>query len=359
MEIKKIVFTGGGSAGHVTGNLAIIPKMREAGWEVEYIGSQTGIEKQIIEDFGVRYHGIATGKLRRYFDLKNFKDPFRVVKGVMQAYSLLRRIKPQLVFSKGGFVAVPVILGAWLNRIPVIIHESDYTPGLANKISIPLSTKICVTFPETMKHLPADKAVHTGSPIREEVLQGSADRGRQFCGFTKGQPVLLIMGGSLGSAKINQAVRGNLDTLREQFQIVHLCGKGNVDNSLTDVQGYRQFEYVSGELPDLFAMADLFISRAGSNSIFEFLALKKPHVLIPLSRAASRGDQILNAQSFERMGYSHVLFEEDLTDETLQKAVNDTYAQRDTYIQNMQNSSLKNTVDQIVALINNVTKKRS
>lgn len=355
MDIKKIVFTGGGSAGHVTGNLAIIPKLRESGWEVEYIGSEAGIEKQIINDFRVSYHGIATGKLRRYFDLKNFKDPFRVIKGVWQAYAVLRRLKPQLVFSKGGFVAVPVILGAWLNRIPVIIHESDYTPGLANKISIPFATKICATFPETLKHLPSDKAVHTGSPIREEILQGSADRGRTFCGFTKSKPVMLIIGGSLGSKKINEAVRANLDALLPQFQIVHICGKGNIDPNYASVTGYRQFEYVSTELPDLFAMTDLFVSRAGSNAIFEFLALKKPHVLIPLSRAASRGDQILNAQSFEKMGYSRVLFEEDLTNESLLTAINNTHAERAKYITNMQNSNLQNTVEQIVTMIYDVS----
>jgi UDP-N-acetylglucosamine--N-acetylmuramyl-(pentapeptide) pyrophosphoryl-undecaprenol N-acetylglucosamine transferase len=206
-----------------------------------------------------------------------------------------------------------------------------------------------------MKHLPADKAVHTGSPIREEILQGNADKGHKLCDFTRSKPVMLIIGGSLGSQKINNAVRAGLDALLPQFQIVHICGKGNVDPAFDNVKGYRQFEYVSSELPDLFAMTDLFVSRAGSNAIFEFLALKKPHVLIPLSRAASRGDQILNAKSFEKMGYSHVLLEEDLTDASLLKAINETYADRDRYVTNMQNSNLKNTVDQIVTMIHDVT----
>lgn len=355
--MKKIVFTGGGSAGHVTPNLAIIPKLRQQGWDVEYIGSLDGIEKQIIEDFGIPYHGIASGKLRRYFDLKNFKDPFKVLKGIFQAYAILRRIKPQIVFSKGGFVTVPVIVGAWLNGIPVIIHESDMTMGLANKLSAPFASKICVTFPEARKQFSADKAVHTGSPIRSEVLAGDAERGRRLCGFDATKPVLLVMGGSLGSEKINTAIRTNLRALTEQFQIVHICGKGNVDAALADTAGYKQFEYVSSELPDLFAMTDLFVSRAGSNSIFEAQALQVPHVLIPLSRAASRGDQILNARSFEKMGYSRVLMEEELTSDSLLQAIRETHQKRDTFIVNMRKSPVQDAVGSIVELIERTAKK--
>ncbi|HEU4964193.1 MAG TPA: undecaprenyldiphospho-muramoylpentapeptide beta-N-acetylglucosaminyltransferase [Bacilli bacterium] len=354
--MKKIVFTGGGSAGHVTPNLAIIPKLQERGWDVEYIGSLNGIEKQIIEDFGIPYHGIASGKLRRYFDLKNFKDPFRVLQGLFQAYAVLRRIKPQIVFSKGGFVSVPVIVAAWLNKIPVIIHESDMTMGLANKLSAPFAGKVCVTFPEAKQHFAADKAVHTGSPIREAVLQGDARQGRALLGFDTSKPVLLVMGGSLGSEKINKAIIGNLQALTEQFQIVHICGKGNIDKGLTDVKGYRQFEYISGELPDVFATVDLFVSRAGSNAIFEFLALRKPNVLIPLSRQASRGDQILNARSFEKMGYSRVLMEEELNKETLISAIQETYHRRHTYEANMKNSPVQDAVQTIVQLIEGTAK---
>jgi UDP-N-acetylglucosamine--N-acetylmuramyl-(pentapeptide) pyrophosphoryl-undecaprenol N-acetylglucosamine transferase len=354
--MKKIVLTGGGSAGHVTGNIALLPKLKEAGWDIEYIGSVDGIERQIIAETGLPYHPIAVGKLRRYFDLKNFKDPFKVLQGTLQAYRLIRRIKPRVVFSKGGFVAVPVVVASWMNRVPVVIHESDLTPGLANKLSVPFATKVCVTFPETLKHIAPDKAVHTGSPIREEVLQGNADQGRSFCGFDKSRPVLLVMGGSLGAVKINEALRAKLPELLKQFQIVHLCGKGNLDPQLEGIKGYRQFEFVSGELPDLFAMTDLFVSRAGANAIFEFLALKKPNVLIPLSRAASRGDQILNAQSFERMGYSRVLFEEDLTPESLLAAVQETQQQRDRYIRNMQQGMTQSSVNLIFDLIQKAAK---
>ncbi|ASS74659.1 undecaprenyldiphospho-muramoylpentapeptide beta-N-acetylglucosaminyltransferase [Tumebacillus algifaecis] len=355
--MKKLVLTGGGSAGHVTGNLALLPKLAQAGWEIEYIGSHDGIEREIIAETGLPYHGIAVGKLRRYFDLKNFKDPFRVLQGTVQAYRLLRRIKPQAVFSKGGFVAVPVVIAAWLNRIPVVIHESDLTPGLANKLCAPFANRVCVTFPETLQHLDSQKAVHTGSPIRGEILQGDAQKGREFCGFSNGKPIILAMGGSLGSTKINEALRANLDALLQHFQIVHLCGKGNLDPQLEGRAGYRQFEYVNSELPDLFAMTDLFISRAGANAIFEFLALKKAHLLIPLSRAASRGDQILNARSFEKQGYSRVLFEEDLTSDTLLTAVNETYGQQTQFVAAMNQSNSANAVELIFNLIQQVAKK--
>ncbi|KEO85098.1 undecaprenyldiphospho-muramoylpentapeptide beta-N-acetylglucosaminyltransferase [Tumebacillus flagellatus] len=356
---KKIVLTGGGSAGHVTGNLALLPKLEAAGWEMEYIGSHDGIEREMIQRVNMPYHPIAVGKLRRYFDLKNLKDPFKVMQGVLQAYSVLRKTKPNVVFSKGGFVAVPVVMGAWLNRIPVVIHESDLTPGLANKLCAPFAQKVCVTFAETLKHIDSGKAVHTGSPIREEVLRGDAKRGFAFTGLKQGDPVLMIIGGSLGSEKINQAIRANLEPLLKTYQIVHICGKGHLDPALDGNPRYRQYEFVSEELPDLFAMTDLFVSRAGSNAIFEFLALKKPHVLIPLSRAASRGDQILNAKSFEKAGYSRVLFEEDLTTETLLQAIEETQAKKREYVAAMETSTVRDAVGTIMKLIEKHAKKRN
>jgi UDP-N-acetylglucosamine--N-acetylmuramyl-(pentapeptide) pyrophosphoryl-undecaprenol N-acetylglucosamine transferase len=358
IRVKKIVLTGGGSAGHVTPNIAIIPKLKEAGWEVEYIGSEKGIERQIIEDFGIPYYAISSGKLRRYFDMENFKDPFKVIKGMIEAFFLLKKIKPNLVFSKGGFVSVPVILGSWLNRIPIVIHESDMSPGLANKISIPFATKVCVTFNETREHFTSDKAVHTGTPIREEILKGKAEKGLSLCGFTKEKPVLLIIGGSLGSEKINQVVRADLNRLLDRFQIVHLCGKGHVKDKFKHYKGYKQFEYVNKELPDVFAMADVVVSRAGSNSIFELLALKKPNLLIPLSKQASRGDQILNARSFEKMGYSKVLQEENLTEGSLLEGIFQVYEHRQKYITKMNQSPLQNSVSQIVELIKEVAAVR-
>ncbi len=351
--MKKITFTGGGSAGHVTPNLAIISRLKEKGWEISYIGSKDGIEKEIIGRTDVPYYGISTGKLRRYFDLKNFKDPFKVVKGVGDAYFRLRRLKPDVIFSKGGFVSVPVVIAGNLLGTPVFIHESDITPGLANKIAVKFATKVFVTFEEAIAHLPADKAEHTGSPIREEIFNGSKEKGLEFLGFNANKPVITIMGGSLGSKKINDAVRGSLDHLLDRFQVVHLCGKGNVDSSLTGREGYRQFEYVNEELPDVLAATDLVISRAGSNSIFEFLALRKPMLLIPLSRQASRGDQILNAKSFEKKGFASVLEEEELTSESLLNRVEHLYDNRLEYKDRMHQEAKRNSLDEIIRHIEN------
>ena len=350
--MKKIVLTGGGTAGHVTPNIALIPELQKQGYEIYYIGSHDGIEKKLIEDYGIPYYGISSGKLRRYFDLKNFTDPFRVVKGLFDAQKLLKTIKPDVVFSKGGFVTVPVVMAAKNCKIPAIIHESDMTPGLANKISIPSAHKVCCNFPETVNYLPEGKAVLTGSPIRRELFDGIRQEGLDFCGFNNEKPVILIIGGSLGSVAINNAVRAILPQLLEKYQIIHLCGKGNLDETLNDTPGYVQFEYIKKELPDLMDAADIVISRAGANAICELLALKKPTILIPLSAAASRGDQILNAQSFEKQGYSYLLKEEDVTEQSLMEAVDYVFRNRIDYIEAMSKSPMNDAIDIIVGLIN-------
>lgn len=355
--MKKIVMTGGGTAGHVTPNVALMPALKEAGYDIHYIGSYTGIEKELIEAQKIPYTGIASGKLRRYFDLKNISDPFRVIKGFAQAVGLMHKIKPDIVFSKGGFVSVPVVLAAKTCGIPAIIHESDITPGLANKIAIKGAKKVCCNFPETLKYLPADKAVLTGSPIRRELLSGNKEKAYTLCGFpAEKKPVLLIIGGSLGSRAINEAVRKVLNELLKDFHIIHLCGKGNLDESLNGITGYAQFEYASRELTDMLALADIAISRAGANSICELLALHKPNILIPLSAAASRGDQILNANSFEKQGFSYVIKEEDVTDEILLSAVKEVYKNRQTYIDAMSNSGQMDSIATIIDLIKKETK---
>ena len=309
MSNKKIIMTGGGTAGHVTPNIALLPKLKELGYEIEYMGTENGIERKLMEAEGIKYHIISSGKLRRYFDVKNFTDPFKVIKGVFDAKAILKREKPDIVFSKGGFVSVPVVMGAYFNKIPIIIHESDITPGLANKLAMPYATKICVTFEEAMQHVNKKKAVLTGSPIREELFKGSKIKAKEFCGFKNDKPVILVTGGSLGSRIINSCVRESLNDLLKTYNIVHLCGKGNLDRNFNLTEGYVQFEYIKDELADLMQLSDIVISRAGSNTIFELLALKKPNILIPLSAKASRGDQILNANSFKKSGYSVVIEE--------------------------------------------------
>ena len=356
--MKRIVLTGGGTAGHVTPNMALVPKLIDEGYDIAYIGSYEGMERKLIDDIGVPYYGISSGKLRRYFELKNFTDPFRVIKGYFEAKKILKKLHPNVVFSKGGFVTVPVVIAAKKLHIPVIIHESDMTPGLANKLSIPSASKVCCNFPETIEHLPKGKAVLTGSPIRQELFQGRKETGLKLCGFQADKPVLLIIGGSLGSVAINNAIRNNLDELLKTYQIIHLCGRGNLDQSLDTRKGYRQFEYVKDDLKHYFACADVVVSRAGANAICELLALRKPNVLIPLGLNASRGDQILNAKSFEKQGYSYVLQEEDVTSETLLNAVNTVYSQRQTYINAMNQSKLANPIETIVNLANELASSR-
>jgi UDP-N-acetylglucosamine--N-acetylmuramyl-(pentapeptide) pyrophosphoryl-undecaprenol N-acetylglucosamine transferase len=348
---KKIVLTGGGTAGHVTPNMALVPRLRELGYEITYMGSYEGIEKKLIEDFNIPYYGIATGKFRRYFDPKNFTDPFRVLKGMGEARKYLKQIKPDVLFSKGGFVSVPVVRAANSLGIPCIIHESDMTPGLANKLCIPVAKKVCCNFPETFKLLPANKAVLTGSPIRQELTTGDKEAGLRLCGFDSSKPVIMVVGGSQGSAAVNQAVRDVLPELLKEFQVVHLCGKEKVDNLLLTTPGYKQFEYIKAEMKDIFAMADIVISRAGANAINELLALRKPNILIPLPSSSSRGDQILNAKSFEAQGFSIVIDEDDLTNRVFLEKIHELYDNRQKYIDAMSKSSQRDAIGTIIDLI--------
>jgi UDP-N-acetylglucosamine--N-acetylmuramyl-(pentapeptide) pyrophosphoryl-undecaprenol N-acetylglucosamine transferase len=355
--VKKIVLTGGGTAGHVTPNIALIPKLKELGYDIEYIGSYEGIEKNLIKETGIPYHGISSGKLRRYFDLKNISDPFRVQKGWHQAVKLLKRIKPDVIFSKGGFVSVPVVKAARACKIPFVLHESDMTPGLANKLCLPGATKVCCNFPETIEKLPAEKAVLTGTPIREELMRGSAEAGKKLCGFTDDKPVLMVIGGSLGAQSVNETVRYALPRLLPTFNVVHLCGKEKMDNLKLSVPGYKQFEYVKEDLKDIFAMADVVVSRAGANSICELLALRKPNILIPLSTKSSRGDQILNAESFKKQGFSIVIDNEELDEDILVESVFDMFENKDKFIDNMVKNSQESATNTIVDVIEGIVNK--
>lgn len=352
--MKKIILTGGGTAGHVTPNIALIPELQKRNYEIHYIGSKDGIETKLMADFDISYYGISSGKLRRYFDIKNFTDPVRIMKGYAEAAKILKTVKPDVVFSKGGFVTVPVVLAAKRKKIPCVLHESDISPGLANKLCIPSATAICANFPETLSHLPEEKAYLTGSPIRKELFSGNRLKGLDFCGFNTAKPVILVIGGSLGSVRVNEAVREILPELLEEYQVIHLCGKDKLDDSLNGLEGYVQFEYIQKELCDLLSAADLVISRAGANAICELLALHKPNILIPLSLEASRGDQILNAESFEKQEFSYVIKEEDLTSERLLDAVKEVYGNRGAYIRAMEASNQHNAVTQVADIIDRI-----
>ncbi|MGN1318816.1 MAG: undecaprenyldiphospho-muramoylpentapeptide beta-N-acetylglucosaminyltransferase [Lachnospirales bacterium] len=354
--MKTIILTGGGTAGHVTPNIALLPYLKEAGYDVKYIGSINGMEKQLIEDCGVEYYGIESGKLRRYIDAKNISDIFRVVKGVHQARKLIKKLKPDIVFSKGGFVAVPVVVGAYLNKVPVILHESDITPGLANKLAIPFAKAVCTTFPEAVKAIPDNKGMLTGTPIRDMIFEGNKEKGLNLCGFKGDKPVMLVMGGSQGSVKINNFIRELLPKLMERFDVIHLCGKGNFDKTRAELNGYKQFEYVSDELPDIFAATDFVVSRAGSNAICEFLALNMPMLLIPLSKKASRGDQILNAESFEKQGFAKVYDEDTMTSKGLFEAITTLYDEKDKYIENMKKADVSKGTKAVMEIILSASK---
>lgn len=357
LNSQIILFTGGGTAGHVTPNLALIEYFKNNQWQVVYVGSETGIEKEIIQRINIPYHAISTGKLRRHFSVSNFLTPFKVLAGMLQAALLCRKLKPSVVFSKGGFVAFPIVFGAWLNGIPVIAHESDLTPGLANRLSFPFCKAICVTFPEGATFFKnSNKVKVTGTPIRSALLQGDVDKGRALCGFNQDKPILLVTGGSGGAGFINQTIRNILPQLLQRFQIIHLCGKNNLNVSLQNTPGYKQFEYLHDELPDVFACADIIVSRAGANTLYELLALRKPHLLIPLSTKASRGDQIHNAKYFQNLGLSEVLFEEDLTNEKLLAMLLEINNNKNAIQQKLTEYALPDSVKTISELLQEVVR---
>ncbi|AYV70682.1 undecaprenyldiphospho-muramoylpentapeptide beta-N-acetylglucosaminyltransferase [Bacillus sp. PK3-056] len=350
--MKKIVFTGGGSAGHVTPNIAIINELNKQYWDISYIGSKAGIEKDLIAKIDIPYYSISSGKLRRYLSKENIKDIFKVMKGCYDARKILKKIKPNVVFSKGGFVSVPVVIAARQLKIPVILHESDLTPGLANKLSVRFASKIFTSFEETLHYLPKEKSKAIGSPIRKEILTGSASKGKFFLGFTSHKPILTIMGGSLGAKKINEIVRDNLDTLLQSYQIVHLCGKGNLSEDHAGINGYKQFEYVYNELADILAATEFVITRGGSNSIFEFLALKIPMLIIPLTKQQSRGDQILNGKVFTENGYSYMIEEEALTKEHFLHTLKQMQENKQGMAEKMEKNKSKNALEEIIKELN-------
>jgi len=350
----RLVFTGGGSAGHVMPNIAIISHFRELGAHISYIGSHDGVEHDIIAPLNIPYHSIQSGKLRRYFSWKNFTDPFKILFGIFQAWCALGKCKPQLVFSKGGFVAFPVVFAAWLRRLPVIAHESDFSPGLANRLSFPFVHTICVSFSEAkrfFKDKDKDKIVVTGNPIRPRLLHGSASCAKTLCQFSDDKPVLLVMGGGQGAARINAALQESSAALLQQFNIIHLCGKGKSNMAFNNIPGFQQFEFVDEPLPDIFALSDIIISRSGANSLYEILALGKPHILIPLPLTASRGDQIHNAKHFKDKGISYVIDEEDLTAAHLQKTIAEVFIHREAIQTKIANLQLPNSVALIADVI--------
>ena len=349
--MKRIVLTGGGTAGHVTPHMSLIPRLREAGYDIHYIGTERGIEHELIGRIpGVTYHVVRSGKLRRYFSLQNFTDPFRVLHGAFTSVSLMRRLKPDVCFSKGGFVGVPVVIGAWLAHVPTVCHESDLTPGLANRISARFVDRIATTFEECAQTL-GKKAVATGTPLRPSLFQGSRERGLAMAGFTGDKPVLLMTGGSLGAQSVNRCLRDCLPEVLTQMDVLHLCGRGNLDPALSDLPGYCQLEFLGDEMADAYAAADLVLSRAGSNTLSELLALNKPMLLVPYPLGAGRGDQIENARSYEKRGLARVLDQQDMTRETMTRALLDLLRDREALRAAVSAYPVKDGTDAVLALI--------
>jgi UDP-N-acetylglucosamine--N-acetylmuramyl-(pentapeptide) pyrophosphoryl-undecaprenol N-acetylglucosamine transferase len=355
MSAKKIVLTGGGTAGHVTPNLSLLPGLLDRGYEVHYLGTSKGIERTLVTGERLSFHSIPAGKLRRYLDIRNITDIVRIIFGFLKSLCIVAKIRPDVCFSKGGFVSCPVVWASWVLRVPVIVHESDFSPGLANRLSIPFASAVCYSFPETAPHLPKRTAVLTGIPVREMLAGGDAEKGRVLCGFSDRKPVILVTGGSRGAQAINAAVRGALDLLLPEFNICHLCGRGN---RCEGRPGYAQFEYVNERLPDLFALADAVVSRAGATTLFELLALRKPSLLVPLPRAASRGDQLLNAEAFESHGWSRVLLQDRMTPLTLSENIRVVYLNRQTLIASISSSAPANGTEKVIEVIEDVVKKQ-
>ena len=366
---KRILLTGGGTAGHVTPNLALLPLLRERGFDIRYIGTAQGIERELIARENLPYYTIPAGKLRRYLDIKNLTDIVRIKIGFFKAIACIAKTRPDILFSKGGFVSCPVVWASWVCRVPVVIHESDISPGLANRLSLPFAARICYSFPETAAYLPERKAVLTGIPVRAALLNGDPEKGRLLCGFGDRKPVIMVIGGSQGALAINACVREALDKLLLDFNICHICGKGNkaenrsrsssaTGGPIRPLGGYTQFEYVNEELADLFALSDVVISRAGATTLFEFLAIKKPALLIPLPLGASRGDQILNAASFEKQGWSRVLPQEKMTPESLAQNIREVYKNRAAMAAAMKATAPANGTEKIIEIIEGIVLKR-
>jgi UDP-N-acetylglucosamine--N-acetylmuramyl-(pentapeptide) pyrophosphoryl-undecaprenol N-acetylglucosamine transferase len=353
LKMKNLIFlTGGGTAGHVMPNLAILEELKKSGFDPHYVGS-SGIEKELATKAGLPFHEIKTGKLRRYFSWQNFVDVFRLGFGFIQALILVMRYKPTVVFSKGGFVAVPITIAAWVFGVPVVTHESDFSPGLANKIITPFSRKILFTFPETAQYLPVEKAVWVGTPVRSELFTGDSEKGKAFCGFEKNQkPVLLVMGGSQGAQRINDALKVVLPELLKTFNVVHLTGRGKQIGFTQE--GYKGFEFVGPELKDVFAASDVVVSRAGANSIFELLALKKPMLLIPLE-VGSRGDQILNAKSFVKSEWAVTLSEANMTPELFRSTITQLFSDSQKIKERQSSINLQGVPAKIAGILREVS----
>ena len=347
--MNTIVLCGGGTAGHVMPNIALICHLKKHFKNIYYIGSHNGIEKDILaEHKEIKYFPITSVKLIRGLTLKNLAIPFKLIKGYNQSKKILKELKPDIIFSKGGYVSVPVTFAAKSLGIPVVAHESDFNLGLANKLILKTCKKMCCSFEETAKSI-GNKGVFTLSPVRNELFLGNAQKAKQVCKFNNNKQTILVIGGSLGAKAINEAMFKIADIITKEFNVIHIVGKGNINNKLK-ILNYHQIEFLSN-IQDYFALCDLVVSRAGSNAINEFLVLNKPMLLIPLPKGNSRGDQILNAQNFTEKGFALTLLQEDLTEQNLLNKINELKENATKIRQNQAKFKGKNGTENILNVI--------
>ncbi len=355
--MPKIFFTGGGTAGHVTPNIALISELARD-FEIGYVGESSSVEEKLISSISVPFFRIKSGKLRRYFSLKNILDPFKVIIGFFQSLRLCVREKPDLVFSKGGYVAVPLVLAARVLKIPIIAHESDLTPGLANRFTFPFCSKICLTFPPSGGELRDNRVVLTGTPLRRTLVEADAKKGLRLLEFDINLPILLVFGGSKGARFLNELIFRLRDKLLESFNVVHITGEGNSSRE-REKKGYIQKEFLLHDFGNVLAAASVVVSRAGANSIYELLALRKPHLLVPLPKTSSRGDQIENAKKFHELGYSRFIEEDLLTDDIFIQEVKKLMDNKTAIEKQMANFKASDAVSIIVKEIKKITAQTS
>ncbi|MBR0496109.1 MAG: undecaprenyldiphospho-muramoylpentapeptide beta-N-acetylglucosaminyltransferase [Treponema sp.] len=334
---NTIVFAGGGTGGHIYPGLAVADEVRAIASKnnqeikIVWLGNSGGMDKNLVENSGSvdEFIGIPSGKLRRYFSFKNFSDLFKIFAGLVKSFFTLLKLKPAVLFSKGGFVSVPPCVAAKFLRIPVFTHECDFTPGLATRLNSKFATKILVSYDETKAYLPSDKrekAVVTGNPVRPVFYNTNPEEGKNFLfsersDYNPEKPILLVLGGSLGAHQINELVVQNLDWLCERFNVVHQCGAKDADSMPKNHDGYFLHPFIYKEMCDVISCADIVLSRAGANSIWECSVLGKPMVLIPLCGSGTRGDQVDNAHFFEEKGAAIVLLGEYAEESYLKSAL--------------------------------------
>lgn len=345
--MASIVLTGGGTAGHCTPHLAILPYLKKDFDNIYYVGSENGIEKEIIKNTDIPYFSVTCAKLNRNLNAKNLFIPFKVAKGIFQAGKILDRIKPDVVFSKGGYVSLPTVVAAKQRNVPVIAHESDYTMGLANKISAKFCKKILTSFPSTAKEIKNGEFV--GPPLRKSLFAPSKSDVVGNFGFSGERPILLVTGGSQGAKALNDVVCKALPELTAKYDVIHLCGKNNLMQN-PPKKGYYQAEFLN-KIENAFACATVCVTRAGSNTLFELMSLKTPCVLVPLPKGASRGDQILNASYFQQKGLAYVISQENLTEDSLIFAIDSVFANRYNLKRNFEKYPIKDASRQISRII--------